>query len=103
MANNNVTRAEIANVLSKDIGISRSESSYFVDTIINEIKSQFSFYWYHFFSCQLLWLKMWPETLVIIVVATLWIYLMIQAHGMGVNPIQMIHHILVLVLQKKLL
>ena len=26
-----------------------------------EIKSQFSFYWYHFFSCQLLWLKMWQN------------------------------------------
>ena len=37
MSDNNITRAEIANVLSKDIGISRSESSYFVDTIINEI------------------------------------------------------------------
>ena len=29
--------------------------------IKNEIKSQFSFYWYHFLSCQLLWLKMWQN------------------------------------------
>ena len=27
--------------------------------IEQEIKSQFSFYWYHFLSCQLEWLKMW--------------------------------------------
>tara|TARA_B100000029_G_scaffold196295_1_gene194373 strand:- start:12780 stop:13070 length:291 start_codon:yes stop_codon:yes gene_type:complete len=39
MAEKNITRADIANVLSKDIGISRSESSYFVDTIITEITS----------------------------------------------------------------
>jgi len=29
--------------------------------IQNEIKSQFSFYWYHFLSCQLTWLKMWQN------------------------------------------
>ena len=29
--------------------------------IENEIKSQFSFYWYHFLSCQLKWLKMWQN------------------------------------------
>jgi len=37
MANNNLTRIEIANVLNKEVGISRSESSYFVDTIVNEM------------------------------------------------------------------
>ena len=37
MVDKNITRADIANVLSKEIGISRSESSYFVDTIVNEI------------------------------------------------------------------
>ena len=37
MVNNNLTRIEIANVLNKEVGISRSESSYFVDTIINEM------------------------------------------------------------------
>ena len=33
MSNNNLTRIEIANVLNKEVGISRSEASYFVDTI----------------------------------------------------------------------
>ena len=31
------------------------------DTIVNEIKSQFSFYWYHFLNYQLKWLKMWQD------------------------------------------
>jgi len=31
------------------------------NTIEDEIKMQFSFYWYHFLSCQLDWLKMWQE------------------------------------------
>ena len=29
--------------------------------IENELESQFSFYWYHFLSCQLLWLSMWQN------------------------------------------
>ena len=29
------------------------------EIIEKELKSQFSFYWYHFLSCQLDWLKMW--------------------------------------------
>ena len=37
MSNNNLTRIEIANVLNKEIGVSRSEASYFVDIIVNEI------------------------------------------------------------------
>ena len=37
MSEKNLTRIDIANVLNKEIGISRSESSYFVDTIVNEI------------------------------------------------------------------
>ena len=37
MSDNNLTRVEIANVINKEIGISRSESSYFVDTIVNEM------------------------------------------------------------------
>ena len=37
MSNSNLTRIEIANNLNKEIGISRSESSYFVDTIITEM------------------------------------------------------------------
>ncbi len=32
-------------------------------TIENELKSQFSFYWYHYLSCQLQWLKFWQEKL----------------------------------------
>ena len=35
--NNNLTRIEIANALNKEMGISRSEASYFVDTIVNEM------------------------------------------------------------------
>ena len=31
------------------------------NAIINEIKSQFSFYWYHFLNYQLKWLKMWQD------------------------------------------
>ena len=34
-----------------------------IKLIENEIKSQFSFYWYHFLSCQLQWLKMWQTKL----------------------------------------
>ena len=37
MSDNNLTRIEIANFINKEVGISRSESSYFVDTIINEM------------------------------------------------------------------
>lgn len=31
------------------------------DDIINEIKSHFSFYWFHFLSCQIKWLNMWQN------------------------------------------
>ena len=34
-----------------------------LQAVENEIKSQFSFYWYHFLSCQLLWLKFWQDKL----------------------------------------
>ena len=37
MADNNLTRIAIANVINKEVGISRSESSHFVDDIINEM------------------------------------------------------------------
>tara|TARA_B100001123_G_scaffold193147_1_gene220230 strand:- start:147 stop:440 length:294 start_codon:yes stop_codon:yes gene_type:complete len=37
MSDNNLTRIEIANVLNKQIGISRSESSHFVDNIVDEM------------------------------------------------------------------
>tara|TARA_B100000029_G_C17550670_1_gene950001 strand:+ start:222 stop:1253 length:1032 start_codon:yes stop_codon:yes gene_type:complete len=31
------------------------------DEIAKEIKNEFSFYWYHFLSCQLKWLHMWQS------------------------------------------
>ncbi len=37
MSGNNLTRIEIANALNKEIGISRSEASHFVDTIVDEM------------------------------------------------------------------
>ncbi len=33
------------------------------EVIEKEIKLQFSFYWYHFLSCQLQWYKMWQQKL----------------------------------------
>tara|TARA_B100000029_G_scaffold487215_1_gene542517 strand:- start:117 stop:1133 length:1017 start_codon:yes stop_codon:yes gene_type:complete len=33
------------------------------EIVVEEIKSQFSFYWYHFLSSQLKWLKMWHDSL----------------------------------------
>tara|TARA_B100000929_G_C15167136_1_gene303832 strand:+ start:193 stop:486 length:294 start_codon:yes stop_codon:yes gene_type:complete len=37
MVNKNLTRLEISDTINKEIGISRSESSYFVDNIVNEM------------------------------------------------------------------
>ena len=37
MSKRTLTRIEIANALNKEIGISRSESAYFVDNIVNDI------------------------------------------------------------------
>ena len=37
MSDNNLTRIKIANVLNNEIGISHSESSHFVDAIVNEM------------------------------------------------------------------
>ena len=37
MSDNNLTRIEIANYINKEIGVSRSESSFFVDSIVNEM------------------------------------------------------------------
>ena len=37
MPSSNLTRIDIANIINKEIGISRSESSYFVDTVVNEM------------------------------------------------------------------
>ena len=37
MSDNNLTRIGIARIVNKEIGISRTESTYFVDLIVNEI------------------------------------------------------------------
>ena len=37
------------------------QSSFQLKDIKNEIKEQFSFYYYHYYSCQMKWLKMWQE------------------------------------------
>ena len=37
MSKNSVTRIEIAEKITKEMGISRSESSFFVDSIIDEM------------------------------------------------------------------
>ena len=42
----------------KDLGMKASNK-----TVEDEIRSQFSFYWYHFLSCQLEWLKWWQVKL----------------------------------------
>ena len=41
-------------VISKNLDLNLNQK--FIE---EEIKSQFSFYFYHFYSCQLAWLKMW--------------------------------------------
>ena len=41
-------------VISKHLDLDLNQN--FIE---DEIKSQFSFYFYHFYSCQLSWLKMW--------------------------------------------
>ena len=38
----------------KDLGLKANSL-----VVENEIRSQFSFYWYHYLSCQLEWLKWW--------------------------------------------
>jgi len=38
----------------KDLGLKSNNTA-----VENEIRSQFSFYWYHYLSCQLEWLKWW--------------------------------------------
>ena len=44
--------------LTKYLNVNLSEK-----TIQNEIESQFSFYFYHFLSCQLNWFKMWQNNI----------------------------------------
>ena len=40
--------------ISKDLGLTPNNK-----IVEDEIRSQFSFYWYHYLSCQLDWLKFW--------------------------------------------
>ena len=40
--------------ISKDLGLMSNNK-----IVEDEIRSQFSFYWYHYLSCQLEWLKYW--------------------------------------------
>tara|TARA_B100000029_G_scaffold494289_1_gene557820 strand:- start:625 stop:1626 length:1002 start_codon:yes stop_codon:yes gene_type:complete len=48
-------------ILSKFVAIFCNYLNFKLDRamIANEIKSHFSFYWYHFLTCQLQWLRMW--------------------------------------------
>jgi len=48
-----------ANSLKIDLNHDHGSSCYC--NVQNEIKSQFSFYWFHFLSCQLKWLHMWQS------------------------------------------
>ena len=53
----NIETNDLSSFISKivrDLGLKSSTS-----IIENEIRSQFSFYWYHYLSCQLDWLKWW--------------------------------------------
>ena len=50
--------AQFTYVFAKNLNLNLSLKS-----IINEIKMQFSFYWYHFLTCELKWLKMWQDKL----------------------------------------
>ena len=48
---------ELSTFISKiviDLGMTATKKE-----VENEIRSQFSFYWYHYLSCQLEWLKWW--------------------------------------------
>jgi len=47
------------NLLNIDLDHNHSKSCYC--HVQEEVKSQFSFYWYHFLSCQLKWLHMWQS------------------------------------------
>ena len=52
--------SKLSNFISKiliDLGLSRSNGA--SKLVVDEIHSQFSFYWYHYLSCQLDWLKWW--------------------------------------------
>jgi len=68
----NPSSKEKKNEYSKIIGYDTKNLSKFIYKIVNhlqinldikivedEIHAQFSFYWYHYLSCQLAWLKLW--------------------------------------------
>ena len=58
----NMMSADISNIstfihgLTKNLNLNISKKE-----IQNEIKSKFSFFWFHFLTCQLKWLKMWQN------------------------------------------
>ena len=58
----NIVKNEIE-ILSKFASTCATGLNLNVDknSIVKEIKSQFSFYWYHFLNYQLKWLKMWQD------------------------------------------
>ena len=58
----NIVKNEIE-VLAKFVSTCAAGLELSVDknSIVKEIKSQFSFYWYHFLNYQLRWLKMWQD------------------------------------------
>ena len=58
----NIVKSEIE-ILAKFASTCAAGLELSVDknTIVKEIKSQFSFYWYHFLNYQLRWLKMWQD------------------------------------------
>ena len=55
---------KLSNFITKiviDLDLSRSKNT--LKLVEEEIHSQFSFYWYHYLSCQLEWLKWWQVKL----------------------------------------
>ena len=60
----NYINAEIKNISLFIYKLNNHLNLNFSSKIIeSEVKSQFSFYWYHLLSCQLEWLKMWQVKL----------------------------------------
>ena len=59
LMNEDVSRiARFVGVISKSLDLKLDNKK-----IENEIKSQFSFYWFHFLTCQLSWFKLWQSKL----------------------------------------
>jgi len=62
---------EFSNSVNKDILIvtkfiltvtKNLNLNFSIDSIEREIRTKFSFYWYHFLSCELQWMKMWQNS-----------------------------------------